>query len=91
MQTLTFLLVLGATLWIFSTTPAGKRLADRLGLDLSRKGRAKPEDHDYLLRVCGGDVEELKRRLTEARRNNPDMSEADAYRRAIRAHLRPKI
>ncbi len=91
MQTLSVILVLGFVLWIFSTTPAGKRLMARLGLDLARKQRAKPEDHDYLLRVCGGDVEELSRRLAEARRHDPDMSENEAYRKAIRAHLRDKI
>lgn len=90
MQTLTVLVVLGFTLWIFSTTHAGKRLMDRMGLDLARKQRAKPEDHDYLLRVCGGDFDELQRRLAEARRHNPEMSEAEAYRKAIRAHLRDK-
>ncbi len=91
MQTLTVIVVLGFTMWIFSTTPAGKRLMGRLGLDLARKQRAKPEDHDYLLRVCGGDVTELKCRLDEARRHNDEMSEAEAYRKAIRAHLRDKI
>jgi len=91
MQTLAVLVVFGFTLWIFATTPAGKRLIDRAGLKLPVKGRARPEDHDYLLSVCGGDVEELVRRLADARRRNPDMSEAEAYRRAIRAHLRPKI
>ena len=91
MQTLGLILVFGLTLWIFSTTPTGKRWMDRLGLDLSRKNRASNEDHDYLLRVCGGDVNELKRRLDEARRYNDEMSEAEAYRKAIRAHLRDKI
>ncbi len=91
MQALTVLVVFGFTLWIFATTPAGKRLIDRVGLKLSAKGRARSEDHDYLLRVCGGDVDELMRRLDDARIRNPDMSEAEAYRQAIRAHLRPKI
>ncbi len=91
MQTITVVIVLGFTLWIFSTTPVGKRLMARMGLDLARKQRAKSEDHDYLLRVCDGDVAELKRRLDEARRHNADMSEAEAYRKAIRAHLRDKI
>jgi len=85
------ILVVGFTLWIFSTTPAGKRLMDRMGLDLSRKARAPAEDRDYLLRVCGGDRQELERRLDLARRNNVEMSEAEAYRKAIRAHLRDEI
>lgn len=88
MQVLTVLLVLVAIVAIFSTTPAGKKIADQLGLNLSRKGRAPQEDHDYLLRVCNGSFDELGDRLAEARRNNPDMSEAEAYRKAIRAHLR---
>ena len=91
MQMLSVILVLGFTLWIFSTTPAGKRLMDRMGLDLARKSRAQPDDHDYLLRVCGGDPDELARRLADARRHNPEMSEAEAYRKAIRAHLRDKV
>ncbi len=91
MQTLTLLIVLGFTLWIFSTTPVGKRLMGRAGLNLSRKGHAKPEDHDYLLRVSGGDPSELKRRLDHARQHNPDMTEAEAYRKAIRLHLRDEI
>lgn len=90
MQALTVLLVLVAIVAIFATTPAGKRITDRLGLNLSRKGRVPPEDLDYLLRVCNGDADEMGKRLAEARRNNPDMSEAEAYRKAIRAQLRNK-
>lgn len=88
MQTLTVLVVLAAIVAIFATTPTGKKLADRFGLNLSRKGRAPQEDHDYLLRVCNGDGDELGERLASARRTNPDMTEAEAYRKAIRAHLR---
>lgn len=90
MQALTALLVLVAIIAIFATTPAGKGIAARLGLNLSRKGRAPKEDHDYLLRVCNGDFDELGDRLAAARRTNPDMSEAEVYRKAIRAHLRNK-
>ncbi len=91
MQTLTVLLVVVVAIAIFLTMPTGKRLADRLGLRLPGKGGASQEDRDYLLRVCNGDPNELHSRLAQARRNNPDMSEADAYRRAIRTHLRDKM
>lgn len=90
MQALTVLLVLVAIVAIFATTPAGKRIAAEFGLNFSRKGRAPQEDHDYLLRVCNGDFDELGNRLSAVRRNNPDMSEAEAYRKAIRAHLQNK-
>ncbi len=90
MQSLTVLLVLGVAIAVFLTTPAGKNLATRLGLRLSNKGMASNEDHDYLLRVCDGDFDELGVRLKAARRSNPDMTEAEAYRRAIRLHLRDR-
>jgi hypothetical protein len=90
MQSLMVLLVLVAIIAIFATTPAGKRLSVRLGLNLSCKGRAPQEDHDYLLRVCNGDFTELGERLTAARRNNPEMTEAEVYRRAIRVYLQSK-
>ena len=90
MEALTVLLVLAAIVAIFATTPAGKRLANQLGLNLSRKGRVPPEDFDYLLRVCNGDVDLLNRRLVSARQNNPEMSEAEAYRKAIREYLQSK-
>lgn len=90
METLTVFLVLAAVVAIFATTPRGKRLADQLGINLSRKGRAPPEDLDYLLRVCNGDVAQLGERLKTARRNNPDMTEAEAYRKAIRSYLANK-
>ena len=88
MQTLTVLVVLVAIVAIYATTPAGKRLANQFGLNLSRKGRAPQEDLDYLLRVCSGNVEKVGERLAAARRSNPDMTEAEAYRKAIRAHLK---
>ncbi len=70
MQVLTVLLVLVAIVAIFATTPAGKRIAAEFGLNFSRKGRAPQEDHDYLLRVCNGDFDELGNRLSAVRRNN---------------------
>ncbi|MBW2293768.1 MAG: hypothetical protein JRG89_07605 [Deltaproteobacteria bacterium] len=91
MQIFTLLVVLALAIAVFLTTPAGKKLAARLGLSLSNKGMASNEDHEYLLRVCDDDIDELSARLRTARRSNPDMTEAEAYRRAIRVHLRDKM
>jgi len=91
MQIFTVLVVLGLAIAVFLTTPAGKKLAARLGLRFSSKGMASNEDHEYLLRVCNGDFDQLSARLKTARRSNPDMTEAEAYRRAIRVHLRDKM
>ena len=91
MQTLSVLVVLFVAVAIFLTTPMGRRLTARLGLRFSHKGGAPQEDRDYLLRVCNGDTNELRARLATARQNNPDMTDAEAYRRAIRAHLRNKV
>ena len=90
MQTVTVLVVLVAAVAIFLTTPTGKRLGARLGLRLPNQGGAPQEDRDYLLRVCNVDTDELGARLTAARQSNPEMTEAEAYRKAIRAHLRDK-
>jgi hypothetical protein len=90
MQTLMVLAVFGAAVAIFLTTPAGKKLAVRLGLRFSNKSLASDEDHDYLLRVCNGDFDELSARLKAARGINPELTEAEVYRRAIRTYLRDK-
>lgn len=81
---------LAAALAIFATTPRGAALAQRLGLRIPGKDRAPKEDVDYLLRVCGDDPEAVAALLAEARVHDSDMSEKDAYRKAIRAHLRDK-
>ena len=75
---------------IYLTTPGGRRLADRLDLPTPRrrKDRARSEDQEYLLRVCNNDPEQVGRLIEQARRHNPDMTEAEAYRKAIRAHLK---
>lgn len=78
---------------ILLTTPAGRRLRARLRSGPSQPGsgwgsgvraRAPGEDHDFLLRACGGDADELGRRLEAEIRRNPHQSEAQLYRRAIR-------
>jgi hypothetical protein len=90
-QALMVLMAFGLAVAIFLTMPAGKAFASKIGLKLPSKSDASNEDHDYLLRVCGGNVDELQRRLKAARGGNFDMTEAQAYRSAIRAHLRDKI
>ena len=82
---------LAAMWWIFSTTRAGKKLARRTGLPAPRKDRAPQADRDYLLMVCGGDKAAVKRLIDQARAGDDEMTEAQAYRRAIRAHLRDKV
>ncbi len=72
---------------ILATTRAGRRLRARLPTPL-RSGRAPKQDRAYLLRVCGGDRRHVARLVADARRRDPDMTEAQAYRRAIRTHLR---
>ena len=86
------LVVLGiaAILAIFATMPAGRRLRAALPLGALSPGRAPKEDRDYLLRVCDGDPARVERLLAHARERNPEMTEAEAYRRAIRAYLRDK-
>ena len=84
------ILVLGvaAIAAIYSTTPAGRRLRARLPVAGLRTGRAPKQDREYLLRVCNGDPRRVERLLDLARSHNPEMTEAEAYRRAIRSHLR---
>jgi uncharacterized protein HemY len=75
--------------WIVSTTPTGRRWRQRLGLD--RSDRAPREDREYLLRVCHGDAAQVERLLERERRDHPELTEAQAYRRAIRRLLRDRI
>jgi hypothetical protein len=82
--------VLAAVAWIFSTTPAGQAAVERLGLRALAKGAAPKEDRDYLLRVSGGDRSEVERLLDAEYERYPEMSEAQAHRRAIRTHFAQK-
>jgi len=88
---LTALVALAAALAIFLTMPAGRRMASRLGVPWPRAGRAPREDREYLLRVCNGSKEAVARLLEAERAKHPEMSEAEAYRKAIRTHLRAKL
>ena len=75
--------------WIASTTPTGRRWRRRLGFD--RSGRAPRDDREYLLRVCNGDAAQVQRLLDRERRDHPEMTEAETYRRAIRRYLRDRM
>jgi hypothetical protein len=91
MEVIGFVVVLGGVIAIFLTTAPGQRLAKRFGIRDMTKGSAPRQDRDYLMRVCGDDVSEVEERLARARRRDPEMSEAEAYRKAIRSHLRDKM
>jgi hypothetical protein len=86
-----FLVVLVGVVAIFLTTESGQRMAKQLGIRGMTKGSAPNDDRDYLLRVCGNDPAKVEEMLAEARRHNPEMSDAEAHRKAIRAHLRDKM
>lgn len=77
-------LALLATLAVFATTRRGRELAKRIGLRRIVPGAASAEDVSYLLEACGGDPDELERRVAAERQRFPDLPEADHYRRAIR-------
>jgi hypothetical protein len=76
-------------LWIASTTQHGRRLRNRLGI--GRGSGVPQDDREYLLRVCDGDRDRVARLLDLERRSQPEMTEAQAYRRAIRRHLRDRM
>ncbi len=84
---LTLLLTTAAVLAIYSTTTSGKRMISRLGLTSLDRSGPPGEDQDFLLRVCGGDPEEVQRRLDAERRRNANLSEAETYRKAIRRYM----
>ncbi len=84
---------IAAILAIAATTGPGRRLRSRLPLGRLSPGRAPQQDRDYLLRVCDGDPERVQRLLQAERERarNPEMTEAEAYRRAIRSYLRDRM
>ena len=81
------LALLGFILW---TMPVGQRLAQRLGVRGFRKQGSSREDRAFLLKACGGSQRRADELLARVRANNPEMSDAEAYRRAIRICLRDK-
>jgi hypothetical protein len=84
---LTALVVAAAVLAIFATTPRGQALIVRLGLRRFQKGAAPEEDRAFLLRACGGDATEVEARLAAVSERHPEWTEAQLYRRAIRAYM----
>jgi hypothetical protein len=84
---LTALVVAAAVLAIFATTRWGQALVTRVGLRTFQKGAAPEEDRAFLLRACGGDPGLVAARLDAVRARHPEWSEAQLYRRAIRAHM----
>ena len=76
--------------WILWTMPIGQRIAGRLGLRGFRKEGAPREDREFLLNACDGDGDRVQAMLDEARSNRPELTDAEAHRRAIRAYMREK-
>ena len=87
------LVVVGAALWWFlrrgSSGGLGRgrmagQMPDPSDSDPSQPGSSINQDHDFLLSRCNGDEQQLFRRLEAEMRRNPGLSEAEAYRKAIR-------
>ena len=87
---LTVLATLAFIGWVLWTMPIGERVAQRLGLRGFRKHGAPKEDFEFLLKACDGDPDRVRDLLDQARAGRPEMTDAQAYRRAIRAHMRSK-
>jgi hypothetical protein len=87
---LTILVTLGLLGWILWTMPIGQRIALRLGMRGFHKEGAPQEDRDFLLNACGGDRDRVQQSLAQARDGQPEMNDAQAYRRAIRTYMRHK-
>lgn len=81
------ILVSVAVVAIFFTTRRGSEIAKQIGLRDHVKGAASNEDVDFLLKACGGDVEEVARRVEYERERLSELTEAEHYRRAIRRVL----
>jgi hypothetical protein len=81
---------LGIVLFLLWTMPVGQRVAIRLGLKGFHGEGAGSEDREFLLRECGGDKARVETLLREARRDHPELTDAEVYRKAIRTHLRYK-
>ena len=84
MTVLMIILAVVATLAIFATTRRGREIMKQIGLRDRVPGAASTEDLDYLLNACGGDHEEMTRRVAVERERFPDLNEAEHFRRAIR-------
>jgi hypothetical protein len=84
MSFIVLVLVIAATIAVFATTTAGRKIAKRIGLRDRVAGAATSEDVSYLLSACNGDLASLERRVEAERVKYPDLNEAEHYRRAIR-------
>lgn len=84
MSVLITILAVVATLAIFATTRRGREILKQIGLRDRVPGAASSEDLDYLLNACGGDREEMIRRVAVEQARFPDLTEAEHFRRAIR-------
>jgi hypothetical protein len=84
------IVILGVIGWVLWTMPVGQRIAQRLGHRGFRKEGAPREDREFLLNACEGDGDRVRAMLDEARANQPEMTDAEAHRRAIRTHMRDK-
>ena len=94
LELLAFALV-GFGLWFgLMRTEPGRQLRGKLASRAARaaSGESQPElgttpgeDHEFLLARCGGDENELLRRLEAETRRNPGLSEVELYRKAIRS------
>lgn len=84
MQWVILVLVAVGTLALFATTRRGREIAKRIGFRDRVAGAAPSEDVRFLLDACGGDREEVARRLAVERERFSELSEAEHYRRAIR-------
>jgi hypothetical protein len=87
---LVIVIILGCIGWILWTMPIGQRIATGLGLRGFRKEGAPREDRDFLLDACQGDRSRMQALLDEARAGQPEMTDAQAYRKAIRMYMRSK-
>ncbi len=87
MTGLTLLLAILGTLAVFLTTSPGRELLKRIGLRDRVPGAASSDNVEFLRSACGGDRQEVERRLSVERERYPDLTEAEHYRRAIRKVL----
>ena len=93
-ELLVIVLVAGAIWFGLFRTGAGRRLRGRIASNAAaaQSGEVPPqrettmnEDHEFLLVRCNGDEAEVARRLEVETRKNPNLTDEEVYRRAVRA------
>ena len=86
--------VVAAVAFVLLRTPLGARLQRRVragvqaaseSANAEASGTTTNEDYAFLLERCKGDEAEVLRRLEVETRRNPNLDEAQLYRRAIRS------